>query len=74
MPTYLGVSGIVVQETTQTFKVITEDDKLVVLPKRGTLFTFVFADKAVTVFGNHIIAASAERSRKKFKIKNTLEL
>lgn len=27
-PTYLGISGLVVQETTNTFNIVTRDDKL----------------------------------------------
>jgi len=36
----VGVSGIVVQETENTFKVVTRKDKLKVLPKQGSVFAF----------------------------------
>ncbi|KAI9431123.1 RNase P/MRP p29 subunit [Lactarius indigo] len=36
----VGASGIVVQETENTFKVVTQKDKLKVLPKQGSVFVF----------------------------------
>jgi len=36
----VGASGIVVQETENTFKVVTREDRLKVLPKQGSIFTF----------------------------------
>jgi len=36
----VGTSGIVVQETENTFKVVTRKDKLKVLPKQGSVFAF----------------------------------
>ncbi|KAF7369724.1 Ribonuclease P protein subunit [Mycena venus] len=36
----LGISGIVIHETEGTFKVVTKENKLKVLPKRNSIFTF----------------------------------
>ncbi|KAH9063637.1 RNase P/MRP p29 subunit [Lactarius vividus] len=36
----VGASGIVVQETENTFKVVTQKDRLKVLPKQGSVFVF----------------------------------
>ncbi|KAJ7865541.1 Rof/RNase P-like protein [Mycena leptocephala] len=36
----LGISGIVIHETEGTFKVVTKENKLKVLPKQNTIFTF----------------------------------
>ncbi|KAH8976601.1 RNase P/MRP, p29 subunit [Lactarius hatsudake] len=36
----IGASGIVVQETENTFKVVTQKDRLKVLPKQGSVFVF----------------------------------
>nr|GAT47422.1 predicted protein [Mycena chlorophos] len=36
----LGMSGIVIHETEGTFKIVTKDDKLKILPKRNSIFTF----------------------------------
>ncbi|KAK7055588.1 ribonuclease P protein subunit [Favolaschia claudopus] len=36
----LGISGIIIHETEGTFKVVTNEDKLKILPKQNTIFTF----------------------------------
>ncbi|KAJ7044692.1 Rof/RNase P-like protein [Mycena alexandri] len=36
----LGISGIVINETEGTFNVVTKENKLKVLPKRNSIFTF----------------------------------
>ncbi|KAJ6626029.1 Rof/RNase P-like protein [Mycena sp. CBHHK59/15] len=36
----LGISGIVIHETERTFKVVTKENKLKVLPKHNSIFTF----------------------------------
>ncbi|KAH9972394.1 Rof/RNase P-like protein [Russula compacta] len=50
----VGASGIVVQETENTFKVVTRKDKLKVLPKQGSVFAF-----AVPLYGTEPSAAAA---------------
>ncbi|KAJ7271215.1 hypothetical protein C8J57DRAFT_1508169 [Mycena rebaudengoi] len=35
-----GISGIVIHETKRTFKVVTKENKLKVLPKQNSIFTF----------------------------------
>ncbi|KAF8645581.1 hypothetical protein AX16_007725 [Volvariella volvacea WC 439] len=39
-PSLIGLSGIVIHETENTFKVITEKNKVKVLPKENTIFAF----------------------------------
>ncbi|KAH9955899.1 Rof/RNase P-like protein [Russula dissimulans] len=51
-PALVGVSGIVVQETENTFKVVTRKDKLKVLPKQGSVFVF-----AVPLYSTVAVAA-----------------
>ncbi|KAJ7192227.1 Rof/RNase P-like protein [Mycena pura] len=36
----VGISGIVIHETEGTFKVVTKENKLKILPKRNSIFTF----------------------------------
>ncbi|KAF8268999.1 Rof/RNase P-like protein [Lactarius quietus] len=58
----VGAGGIVVQETENTFKVVTRNDKLKVLPKQGSVFVFAVplyrtgsADQTDTVLdGPHV--------------------
>jgi len=56
-PALVGASGIVVQETENTFKVVTRKDKLKVLPKQGSVFVF-----AVPLFST-VAAASPTAGR-----------
>jgi len=39
-PCLLGVSGIVIHETENTFRVVTKHDQLKVIPKQNSIFTF----------------------------------
>uniref|UniRef100_A0A8C6UW64 Ribonuclease P protein subunit p29 n=1 Tax=Neogobius melanostomus TaxID=47308 RepID=A0A8C6UW64_9GOBI len=59
---YVGLTGILIQEFKHVFKVITQKNELKVIPKRNSVFEievngFVF-----------------ERSAKKFKSKGTIDL
>lgn len=74
-PGLVGLKGIVLQETTNTFKIITEENKYKTLPKRNTVFAVVTgSDYVATIFGNHILFKSAERSSRKFKAKQTIDI
>ncbi|KAH9964712.1 hypothetical protein BGW80DRAFT_1347419 [Lactifluus volemus] len=53
----VGASGIVVQETENTFKVVTRENKLKVLPKQGSVFTF-----AVPLYNSEPSVAAAGSS------------
>lgn len=39
-PTHVGQRGILIQETQETFQIVTESNALKVLPKRHTVFSF----------------------------------
>eukprot|EP00026_Physarum_polycephalum_P017458 Phypoly_transcript_18691.p1 GENE.Phypoly_transcript_18691~~Phypoly_transcript_18691.p1 ORF type:complete len:204 (+),score=36.72 Phypoly_transcript_18691:87-698(+) len=73
-PTVIGMSGILIQETENTMKIVTKEDELKVLPKRGTIFSFNIHNKRVEIYGNHILYRSSERAVKKFKGRQTIEL
>ncbi|VDK64906.1 unnamed protein product [Anisakis simplex] len=51
-PSQIGLHGIVARETRQTFQLITKDDRLIVIPKQGTVFRFVFEGKVYTIYGD----------------------
>lgn len=70
-PTMVGTSGIVALETRNTFQLVTVEDKFVVLPKKGTVFRFIFAEKIYTLFGEGMRTRPAWRGKKP-KIKRTL--
>nr|SVE94584.1 EOG090X0GV5 [Simocephalus serrulatus] len=73
-PSYIGVIGIVVLETKNTFQLICEDDKLKIIPKRDSVFTFTISRWTLTLFGNHMNIRPSERAARKFKSKPTIDL
>ncbi|KJH51195.1 hypothetical protein DICVIV_02657 [Dictyocaulus viviparus] len=48
--TMIGIVGIIVLETRQTFQLITKEDKYLVIPKQGTVLQFVFDGRIFTLF------------------------
>uniref|UniRef100_A0A8C2GFC4 Ribonuclease P protein subunit p29 n=1 Tax=Cyprinus carpio TaxID=7962 RepID=A0A8C2GFC4_CYPCA len=58
-PSYVGLTGILIQELKHVFKIITKEDKLEVIPKRNSV---------------KFELRSSERSAKKFKVKGTIDL
>ncbi|KAH9951325.1 RNase P/MRP p29 subunit [Amylocystis lapponica] len=112
-PCLVGLSGVVVHETENTFKVVTKKDQLKLIPKQNAIFAFsvplystnppsssnlrttilnapgsatplTSPDNAQTVLdlphiefelhGNQFCFRAAERSNRKFKHKETIEL
>jgi len=73
-PSYVGTSGIVIQETKNTFKIITEKDNIKMIPKAANVFTFECQGFVFTLNGNHFRFRSSERSARKFKYKATVDL
>jgi len=72
-PERVGVHGIVIQETEQTFKIVSPDSRLRVLPKLSTVFTVDLSDDWVLVLcGDALRVRSAERSVRKPKRKALL--
>ncbi|CAD5223917.1 unnamed protein product [Bursaphelenchus okinawaensis] len=51
-PSMIGLNGIVVYESKKTFQLVTRKNKLIVIPKQGSVFQFVFANKVHTIFGD----------------------
>ncbi|KAG0046075.1 RNase P/RNase MRP complex subunit [Gryganskiella cystojenkinii] len=73
-PSYVGVSGIVAQETENVFKIITVNDSLRVVPKINSIFTLQIRDSIFTVHGNQFRYRASMRSTKKFKSRPTIDL
>lgn len=73
-PSFIGLKGIVIQETQQTFKIITQKDELKILPKSHSVFKFESSRFSIFIFGERFCIRSADRSTKKFKNANTLSL
>ena len=74
-PGLVGTSGIVLQETSNTFKIITKENRYKVVPKANNIFSIQTSPSLVaTLYGNHIIYKSADRSVRKYKAKQTLDI
>ncbi|GJJ72131.1 ribonuclease P protein subunit POP4 [Entomortierella parvispora] len=73
-PTYVGVSGIVAQETENVFKIITVNDALRVVPKVNSVFTVHIRNSIFTIHGNQFRYRASMRSTKKFKSRPTIDL
>ncbi|XP_050969922.1 ribonuclease P protein subunit p29 [Labeo rohita] len=73
-PSYVGLTGILVQELKHIFKIITKEDKLKVIPKRNSVFSVEIGDFVTHIYGSKFELRSSERSAKKFKVKGTIDL
>ncbi|XP_052417163.1 ribonuclease P protein subunit p29-like [Carassius gibelio] len=56
------------------FKIITEEDKLKVIPKRNGVFSVGIGDFVTHIYGSKFELCSSERSAEKFKVKGTIDL
>jgi len=66
---HIGMQGIVVMETKNTIQIISKDNKLRILPKLGSSFSFKVNDYLFTVPGVSIDSKPGERATKKLKNK-----
>lgn len=68
-PSMVGVSGLVVMETKNTLQIIMKDNKLRLIPKSGSSFSFQVGGYNFTLPGSSIASKPAERITKKLKNK-----
>ncbi|KAK4533661.1 hypothetical protein CCYA_CCYA18G4543 [Cyanidiococcus yangmingshanensis] len=69
-PERVGIEGVVLQETEQTFRVVTRESRLRVLPKASTVFMARVSDTlSLVIRGDALLMRSAERSVRKPKRK-----
>ncbi|KAJ1960019.1 RNase P/RNase MRP complex subunit [Dipsacomyces acuminosporus] len=74
-PNYVGITGIVAQETKNVFKIITQEDRLVVVPKLHCVFTLELpSGLQCLVYGDQFAFRASERATKKFKPKPNVDL
>jgi len=66
---HIGVQGLVVMETKNTIQIISKDNKLRILPKLGSSFSFKVGEFLFTVPGACIDSKPGERATKKLKNK-----
>ncbi|KAM4722998.1 ribonuclease P protein subunit p29 [Rhinophrynus dorsalis] len=73
-PSYVGLKGIILQETKHVFKIISEDDQLKVVPKLNCVFSVEIDGFISYIYGSKFQMRSSERSAKKFKGKGSIDL
>ncbi|NP_001086097.1 POP4 homolog, ribonuclease P/MRP subunit L homeolog [Xenopus laevis] len=73
-PSYVGLQGIILQETKHVFKFITKDDKLKIVPKLNCVFSVEIDGFISYIYGSKFQMRASERSAKKFKGKGSIDL
>ncbi|KAK0044448.1 ribonuclease P protein subunit p29 [Biomphalaria pfeifferi] len=73
-PGHVGLQGIVITETQNTFSVVLPNDTVRCIPKCNNIFSFVLHHHVFTIYGNHLKVKPGERSGKKFKSKPTIDM
>ncbi|KAG1697214.1 Ribonuclease P protein subunit p29 [Nymphon striatum] len=70
----IGRKGIVVIERKNIFIIITNDNKLLTLPKRDSVFTFRLDDHIFQIYGENFRQEPERRVKGKFKMKTTIKI
>ncbi|KAH3849884.1 ribonuclease P protein subunit p29-like [Dreissena polymorpha] len=73
-PSLLGLAGIVLMETKNMVKIIAKDNKIKCIPKASCMFSFQLDGFLFTIHGNQFCVSAAQRTKRKFKQKATVEL
>ncbi|KAJ3155240.1 RNase P/RNase MRP complex subunit [Geranomyces variabilis] len=73
-PTLVGLAGIVIKETENTFVIVTTSNAVKNIPKRNAVFTFETQGRLFTLYGSQIRFRAGERAAKKFKDKPTVDI
>lgn len=64
---YIGIQGIVIRETKQTFVMVCPDDRVRTIPKMHSEFSFVVEGVGFSIMGNHLPQRPAARAKHTFK-------
>ncbi|CAO3688781.1 unnamed protein product [Umbelopsis vinacea] len=73
-PSYIGTTGILVQETESMLNIITKENKLKHIPKAASVFSLSVKGSTFTLYGNQIRFRASDRATRKFKVKPTIDL
>ncbi|KAL4468911.1 hypothetical protein ABPG72_009181 [Tetrahymena utriculariae] len=67
---YEGMQGIVLQEKLKSFRVITQEDKIITVIKQNAVFLFeVYPQRIFKVYGCHLMIRPSDRIKQKFKMR-----
>ncbi|XP_011297695.1 ribonuclease P protein subunit p29 [Fopius arisanus] len=73
-PSLVGIQGIILQDTRNTFRVIGKDDKIRTIPKEVVVLKIHLPGATLELFGKELCIRPAERAVKKFKANHLGEL
>ncbi|CAN7943905.1 unnamed protein product [Ixodes hexagonus] len=73
-PSYVGVRGLVLQETRNVFRLLTEEGRVRTVPKAHSQFAFELAGRLHRLYGSHFRVHSFERVKAKFKTRGVVGL
>ncbi|XP_055388587.1 ribonuclease P protein subunit p29-like [Condylostylus longicornis] len=74
-PSVVGMDGIVMQETEQTFRIVCRDNRIKTVLKSTCIFhLFTGTDRIFILHGKHLCYRTALRSKVKIKSKDTVQL
>ncbi|CAG5125641.1 unnamed protein product [Candidula unifasciata] len=73
-PSFIGVQGIVLQETRNLFVLVTPYNSVKRIPKANSVFCVVLHNHVFTIYGNQFTVKPGERAAKKFKSKPSIDL
>jgi ribonuclease P protein subunit POP4 len=71
---FIGIEGIILQETSKTFNIITPDDVLKNITKKNSVFTFVIGKFLVTLHGKYFDKNSQSRSTHNWKNRENFDI
>lgn len=69
--THVGHEGIVVQETQNTFVIITVTNKLITIPKKESIFEITCRDTRYTIQGANLLCSVQARSKSRYREKRS---
>lgn len=73
-PSYVGATGIILQEMKHIFKIITKENKLKVIPKSNSVFSVEIDGFVSYIYGSKFQFRASERSARKFKVRGSIDL
>lgn len=68
-PALMGVEGIVLMETKNTFQILGKNDVLKTVPKSGSTFSFQYDGHLIQISGSTMCMKPGERNVKKWKLR-----
>ncbi|KAI4489404.1 hypothetical protein M0802_011159 [Mischocyttarus mexicanus] len=73
-PSLVGINGIIVQDTKNTFRICCTDDVIRTVPKEAIVMNLYLHELTLQIYGKQLSVRPIERTVKKFKNVYTLQL